>query len=388
MSKLDPTDMSRHSGATMQPLSLVLEKASIRSGGFDNLELDRISDLKIEWKDSDPGHSNSGWYAKVGTRDMILSDQAIRSASTLIGHRDHRVWMKYPDRNAFPQTLTHILDNPEVNGQRKTPKRLLVRHDGIKVRAILPHNYVIRDAAELLESFSDHISKNFGEIQGVSVLDGGEPGDLASYRFVIGQNIVPSMKDELGQYMMFLLGISETGARFPGGGDAITSLGTFRTICTNSAVRESLTCRWDHKSKGLSKFMEDTVERIRTIGYYQDGLAKVFKELAESKLEVSPSDLLSAFQSERLITSGHYDSAQMYLREKTEDGRDVETQYDLFNTLTRAAHDLDSLSQRQSAETRTLHLFTEKGGIFERLRNAAGERARESALRRGQMQME
>ncbi len=389
--RLDPTDMSKHGSATVQPLDRVIEKAVIRSKGFDNLDVDRVSDLKIEWQDKSDDNRAGGWFAQIGSRKLMLSPQAVRTASQLVGQRDPQHWMQYPDRNAFPKALAHILDNPAMVGNRKNSKRLLVRHDGIFVRAILPFVYSIRDAADLLESFGTMITKHVGKVNGVSVLDDSErrdspnlPGDLMSYRFVVGQNIIPQLKDELGQYMMFLLGISETGAKFPGGGDCCTSLGLFRTICTNSAVRASLTSVWNHRSKGLEKFLGDTTERIRTTGYYQDGLAAIFKELVATKLvEVKPADMLTAFHNEKLITSGHFDAANMLVREKTEDGRDVETQYDLFNVLTQSAQHLDSLAQRQSAETRTLHLFTEKGGIFERLRNAATDRAREDALRRG-----
>jgi hypothetical protein len=183
---------------------------------------------------------------------------------------------------------------------------------------------------------------------------------------------------------MFLLGCSETGATFLGGADCCTSLGMFRTSCTNSAVRAATTVKWNHRSKTMETFFGDSIERIRQIGYYQNKYEAIFDQLLNTKIEgFTPRDLLSAMHQEKLITSGHYDAAEMYVREKTEDGRPVETQYDMFNVLTRAAHELESLVARQQAETRTLHLFTEKGGVFDRLRNAAEERARERVLRRG-----
>lgn len=381
--RLDPMDMSKHGRAKVQPLQDVLEIAATRAKGYENLDVDRISDLKIGWHDTDASHRDSGWYAKVGSRDLILSDQAVRSASKLIGQHDPRHWKLYPDRNAFPTALAHILDNSATSGNRKNPKRLLVRHDGIKIRAILPFTYKIRDAAEMLGNFADQINRSVGEIQGVSVLEDGEPGDLCSYRIVMNQNIMPSLRAEFGQFMMFLLAVSETGWSFAAGADAATSLGLFCTSCTNSAIRASLTSKWNHRTKTQDKFFGDSTERIRTTGYYQNKYTRIFNELLNAKLDVSPPDLLKAFHGEKLITSGHYDAAELYVREKTEDGRRVETQYDLFNVLTRSAQDLPSLTQRQTAETRTLHLFTESGGIFERLRNAAQERAKQLALRRG-----
>lgn len=380
----DLTDMSVHSRAPIVSLEDALEAASLRAKGYTNLDVDRVNDLNIGWRNADSNHRDSGWYAKIGSRELILSDQAVRGASKLILQPNPQHWKQYPDKDAFPKALNHILGNSATSGNRKNPKRLLVRHDGIKVRAILPFTYKINDAAEMLSLFAEQIHKHVGPIQGVSVLEDGDPGDMVSYRVVMDMNIMPSLRKELGQHMMFLLAASETGATFNGGADAFTALGTFRTVCTNSAVRATTTCKWNHRSKSQDRFFGDTTERIRQTGYYQDKYASIFNELLGAKLkDLKPRDLLKAFHSEKLITSGHYDAAELYVREKTEDGRDVETQYDLFNVLTRAAHDLPSLVQRQTAETRTLHLFTEQGGFFERLRNAAEERAREKALRTG-----
>jgi hypothetical protein len=152
----------------------------------------------------------------------------------------------------------------------------------------------------------------------------------------------------------------------------------------NSSIREQLVTKWNHRSKGLDRFYEDSGERIQQIGYYQDQFASVFADLVNARLgEVSPREMLNAFHHEKLITSGHFDAAELYIDTQTEDGRPVETQYDMFNVLTLAAQDLPTLAQRHAAETRMMHLFTEKGGIFQRMREAAEERAKSVALRRG-----
>lgn len=382
--KLDPTDLQSHSRAALLPVNDVLERLEMRAKGFENLDVSRVSDLGIHWSDQDTQHSESGWYAKINGRDMILSQQAVRTGSKLIGQADSRHWLKYPDRNAFPTALAHILENEATNGSRREPKRLVVRHDGIKVRAMLPFSYKIRDSYNLLADFIEMITENVGEVQGVSVIEAddfdphAEPGDITSCRVVVGSNIMPSLQPQFGQYMMFLMANSETGAM-----NAVTGLGLFRTTCLNSAIRNQIMCSWGHKG-GLEEFYDATAERIQQIGYYQDQYANIFGELLSSKLEVPSRDLLHGFHSEKLITTGHFDAAEMYVDAPTEDGRPVETQYDLFNALTRAAQDLPTYAQRQQAEATTLHLFTEPGGIFERLRNAALDRARGKAMRRGQ----
>lgn len=379
----DFTDIGEHGGAPLLPLDTVLERAKIRADGFTNLDVERVGDLNIGWRDMDAQHRESGWYARLDGRDMLLTQQAVRSAVKAMGCKDHSFWEKSPDKDALPKMLKLYLEN--ASGKRKYPKRLMVRHDGINVRAVLPFNYTIRDGYDLLEMFAEKIGK-VGKIQGVSeVMDSGEtshPGDLVSYRVVMSQNIMPKLKDEFGQFMMYMVSVSETGRAFIGGNDAYTSMGFFRSSCTNSAIRGSVGCKWNHRSKGLPKFTQDSTERIRTLGYYQDYYTRAFDELLNRKLkDVTPRDLLGALKDEKLITSGHYDAAEMYVGEPTEDGRPVSTEYDFFNVLTRAAQDLPSLMQRQQAETKSLLLMTEKGGIYERMRDAAKDRARNAAMR-------
>lgn len=381
---LDPTDLQVHAGQEIMPVNDVLSRLEIRSKAYENLDVDKVSDLNIHWSDQDNEHRTSGWYAKIGNRDLMLSEQAIRGASKMVKVSDIKYWNQFPDRNAFPTTLAHILEHAAMSGNRQNAKRLLVRHDGINVRAIQPFVYKIKDAYELVADFVQMLAENVGEIHGISSVEDGDPGDICSYRVVVGQNIMPMLKDEYGQYMMWLIACSETGAIVCPGATAATAMGVYRTSCLNSAIREKLITKWNHRSKGLEKFYNESADRIRMMGYYRDQYADIFKELLSYKLvDVAPRDLLAAFESEKLITSGHYDAAEMYIDMPTEDGRPVETQYDLFNVLTKSAQELPSLAQRQAAETRALHLFTEKGGIFERLRTAAQERAKERALRKG-----
>jgi hypothetical protein len=379
-------NLAAHSSseAVVLPIAEVIKAAELRAGGYRNSDIDAVSDLKIGWRESDASHRDSGWYGTIHGRELMLSDQAVRGASKMIGQHNPKHWRMYPDKDAFPKALEHILVNPAMVGNRKNAKRLLIRDDGIHIRAILPQTYKIMDAAQALDIFTTQIKQNVGTIQGISTLMDGDAGDLMSYRIVMDTNIMPSLAREHGQFMMFMLAISETGASFKGA-TCLTSIGSFRTSCTNSAVRDATTSKWNHRVSGEDRFFGDTNERIRQMGYYQDRYTAIFNELLNAKLDntVQPRDILRAFHQEKLITSGHFDAAEMYIREKTEDGRKVETQYDLFNVLTRAAHDLESLVARQTAETRTLHLFTEKGGIYERLRNAATDRAREIAMRRG-----
>jgi hypothetical protein len=164
---------------------------------------------------------------------------------------------------------------------------------------------------------------------------------------------------------MFLLSTSEHGLS-----DTSSTLGLYRTICTNSAIREQSLSKWDHKTSA-GKFYDDTASVIMQTGFYTDRFGQLFNELLKTPLDVEPTDLVAALKANKLITRAHFDNVKMALTAKTEDGRDVENQYDLFNKLTQAARDLPSIQARERAEQVTLDLFTQPGGIREVLRIAS-----------------
>lgn len=370
------TTFRSHAGKEIFPVEQVIEDARYRTSHRTDIYPDRFSDLGVRWLDGDNSHTQSGWYAKIGTTDMRLTNQAVRSASRMVRVKDTRYWDQFPDRNAFPMTMAHVLENPAMLGNRKNAKSLLVRHNGLEVTAILPATYKVMDAPELLTSMHDMIKDNMGKISGVSVV-GDAAGDQLSYRFVIGENIMKSLRSELGQHMMFLLATSES--------DAIpteTALGLFRTVCTNSAIREKSRMTWSHRGP-VGSFMDRTGETIRMGGYFQGQYAKVFGELLDTNLDMPARDLLHTLRSEGIISNAHFDACQVGVDGMTEDNRPIETQYDMFNLLTAGAQSLTNVQQRQNAEARSMQLFTEAGGVYGQLQQIAVKQARHRSMRRG-----
>lgn len=335
----------------------VIEQAEYRSKNRVNLDVDRFKDLGVRWIDQDSAHSKSGYYARIDGRDMRFSDNAVRTASKLVKIKDASHWSQYPDKDAFPTTVSHILDN------RRNPQ-LLVRHNGIEVNAVLPSTYQIKDAYEIISDFADPLAEHMGNFKGIMV-DERSNGDMLAYRFIIGANIVKELDDSKGQFMMFLLSMSETGAC-----PAKTALGLYRTICTNSAIREQLVNKWNH-SGSHNDFYRGTMQHIRQAGYYQQRYSEIFSELLNRKLPSGAGDLLLALKQEKMITKGHYDASKIYADLPTEDGREHETEYDLFNLLTRGAQSLISLQARHTAEANALKICTDNGGISRNFNKAS-----------------
>jgi hypothetical protein len=291
-------------------------------------------------------------------RDLRLTDGAMKTACRQL-KTEPKYFSQFEDRMEFPRALVKGIDE----GKRKS-KGVLVRSNGLEITSILSPDYKIRDAAMLFDDFLEPLNEYIGDIKGVYALEQGD-GDICSYRVIMGANLLPSIDAKLGQYLIFVLSTSENGI-IP----TKSTLGLYRTICTNSAIRQQELCQWDHKSS-FGRFYEDTASTIRTSGDFQNRYAQIFGELLGANLEVPALDLVGAFKEADLITRNHADLARLYVMAPTEDGRQCENQYDLFNALTRAARDLPSIQARELAESKTLKLFTDAGGIREQLRKAA-----------------
>lgn len=341
----------------LEEYQTVYDRLQMRAKGKDNIEVDNVRELAIEWQDQSSTNAKSGYYAKIGNRSLPLTDGAVQTACKMLGVKP-KYFNQFQDRNEFPRALYKGIDD----GNRDM-KGVLVRSDGLRVNAILPRDYAIRDAVDLLDDFMEPLHEHLGDIKGVYSLEEGD-GDICSYRVVMGANLLPSIDAKLGQYLMFVLSTSEHGIK-----PTKTALGLYRSICTNSAIREQELCQWDHRAS-FGRFHDDTASVIRTAGYFQNAYSRVFQELLAAPLEVPALDLVGAFRESDLITRAHSELARLYVMAPTEDGRECESQYDLFNALTRAARDLPSIQQREVAESKTLKLFSEAGGIREQLRKA------------------
>jgi hypothetical protein len=278
-----------------------------------------------------------------------------------------KYFSQFQDKSEFPRALVKGIDD----GKRQD-KGVLVRHDGMNITAILPQDYRVHDAAHLLESFLEPLKDNLGDIRGVQSLEQGG-GDICSYRVVMGANIMPSLDDKHGQFMAFFITTSENGI-IP----TVCTLGLYRAVCTNTAIREQTINKWDHRS-GVNAFYEKVAGVIHKTGYYQSQYSAIFAELLNTPLGIPASDLISAMHGNRLITKSHADTALLYAGNQTEDGRQVTTHWDLFNVMTASARDLPTVQAREQAESKTLTLFTDPGGLGEHLRRSHDRRPVEMA---------
>jgi hypothetical protein len=344
--------------AGIEPAEKVMDRLSFRK---DHTWIQKVGDpasLNIHWEDQGNQHSQSGYYAKVDGEELRLTTGAINTACQMIKAKPSFFFGsgQFQDRNAFPTTLCHIL-----RGRKDSSVKLA--HNGLEVTAILPVVHEIRSAYDMLTDFLDEVSK-CGELKGIQAIEQGN-GDIGSYRIVMGNNLIPSMQSKFGQYMSFLLEMSETG-QIP----TKTTISLFRTICTNSGIRGTTDVTWDHRSPS-GRFYDRTMETIRHLGYFGEQYGKVFGEMANTPLGMPAEDLLHGMKHEKLITNAHFEAAVIQLATGTEDGRQVETHYDMYNALTRAAQDMPSLTARSRAEAKSLEIMTAPGGVREKLREAA-----------------
>jgi hypothetical protein len=346
----------------LQTTEMILAHTKYRAETRDNVQVEAAADLGIHYEERG---GTSGYYASVPVRnadgsvqmkELPLSHTAVKTACRMISSTPE-FFNQHDDPSAFPKNFRNIMDSHK----RKT-QGMLVRHDGLAINAILPPNYVIKDAYDLLSEFIPALQENVGNIVGVLGLEQGN-GDIASYRVVMGNNIMPGLETDKGQFMMFNINTSETGLL-----DTKTSLGLYRTFCTNSAIRTQTLSKWDHKTP-FSPFYDKSARVIRETGYLQESYSKIFGELLATPLTYPPLDLIHAFKREGLITSRHAEVALIH----AETGA-AETEYDLFNILTRSAQDLTTIVSREQAEEAAMKMFTQDGGVLQALQRAEGRK--------------
>jgi hypothetical protein len=346
----------------------ILAHTRYRADHRETLQVESAADLGIHYQDR--GNGTSGFYAAVPVtnadgsvrmKELPLSHGAVMTACwTMPGRPSIETFAAADDPSAFPKFFQNVMDS-----QKRKQHGMLVRHDGLQINAVLPPNYVVKDSADLLEEFIPALRDNVGDIVGVLGLEQGY-GDIASYRIVMGNNIMQGIEPDKGQYLMFNINTSETGLI-----DTKTSLGLYRTFCTNSAIRTQTLSRWDHRTP-FSPFYDKSARVIRESGYLQESYSKIFAELLGTPLPFPALDLIHAFRREQLITRGHAEVALIHAESSAS-----ETQYDLFNIMTRSAQDLPTISARELAEEASMKLFTEPGGVLAALQRA------ENRTRRG-----
>ena len=349
----------------LEPLQTVLDDTRRRSEGRQNIPMGSVLDMNLQFADPNPRQPRGGFVAKIDGKTLPLGDGAIKTACKLMGAKPE-MFRKASDPMAFAEMLRSIVDNPNRK-QQGVLLRTGLAPNGIdeEIQAILNPDYRIRDAHEQLEHFAGVLEDNGMNVRGVSRLEQGF-GQANSYRMIVGENVMPSLDDLRGQFMMFVYSGSETGLV-----SDMTTLGLYRLICTNGAMRmdhHQLVSEWNHRQP-LDRHLNKASESIRHMGYLTETWGKTFQQLANEPLEQPAPDLLHALRDQSLISSGHYDAA-----ERISVTEQVDTQFDFYNLLTRSAQDLPSISQREKAESTALRLFTEPGGVIEQLRRSASGR--------------
>lgn len=345
------------------PVDSIMNHVEARASNRETIELESASELGLHYREASRENPRGGFWGRVpvimadGNQkmcDLPLSDVAVKTGAKLI-ESTPKFFAQGNDPDFFPKTFNHIMDS----SQRKV-HGMLVRHNKLEINSILPSNYVIKDAVDLLREFVPALQENVGQIIGIlGVEDGLEGGNHCSYRIVLGNNIMPSLDDTHGQYMMFNINTSESGLH-----DTKTSLGLYRTTCTNSAIRVQNQSRFDHHSP-FSPFYDKTARAIQEIGYLTDSYSKIFEGLLLEKLPFPAGDLVDAFKREQLISIKHGEFAEVYAESEP-----ANTQWDLFNILTRSAQDLPTIREREAGESSAMSIFTQPGGVLETLRKA------------------
>jgi hypothetical protein len=339
----------------------VIQRVGARKARRHDVYMDNPTDLGFTWHEV-RGEADGDFFMTIDKVEMRLTEGALKTAAMMIGQKNPKWFSRFADENFLPKSFRNF-------GHQTG---FLIRHDGREIQAVLPDSYRVRDAYELLhEDFLPSLEDNIGGIRGIAAVEEGD-GDLGSYRVVCGDNILPGVADDMGQYMMFLLSTSENGLA-----KTQAWIGTYRSISQTAALRGQTGASWGHKNEG-TRFFDRTGEAIQGLGIYRQQFGGVMVEMAKTSLPslddgktvMAPEDVLGLLHRGKLLTKSHYDAAKQYATQLTEDKRKVSTEYDLFNCCTKGAQELENVQQRQKAEEQSMAIFTGSGGLVGNLMKA------------------
>lgn len=337
--------------ANLTSLPGIIDILRARKARRKDVLVDSAGDLNFRWIEG--GMLPEGFYMTVDGHDMMLTSGAEKTASYCIKQNDPRWFSRFMDTQYFPKSFRNYAHK----------RGFVVRTDGHNVTAVLPDNYAISNTVDLLEGdFLPLLESSFGQIRGGQLMQEGD-GDMDIVRIVCGDNCVPGMEDRFGQHLMFMLCCSENGLD-----STTTSLGLWRDASGTGTVRKSTVARWGHKSSP-DNFMKKTADVVLSMAFYHNQFSQVFGELVKLKMprsdyaEMEFSDVVNLLHRCELITERHKKNTLQYVNGLTEDGRRMETHYDLFCCLSRGAADILQSGPRLLAEQVTMELFTGAGGL-------------------------
>ncbi len=342
----------------LESVDTVLERLRLRSRNRHDVFIDDAVDLYFRWEPGGLG----GYYMKIDGIDMPLTSGAVKTAAQRINQKNPAWFKSFVDENYFPKSFRNFAHR----------SGFLIRHDGKYVQAVLPSKHHIADPHQLLtETFLPALTESMGNIHGV-IHQFDQDGDEDSFKLVCGQNIIPTVPDGLGQYMMFSYSTSENGLF-----DTRTWVGLYRSICQSAAIRGQSCSRWTHKSDA-ENFLSKTGETIRNFGDYSEAFSKVFIAMTLEPLPKNEStneimnamDMLNILVKGGIMTKDHFKMCRAYANQQTEDNRDITTHYDLFTVITRGARDIINHRLREKAEEVAFKIFTSSGGLMETVRRS------------------
>ncbi len=297
---------------------------------------------------------DSQFMMRIDGKDLHVANTAIKTACRMIGcSSDH--FDQYGDSNALPKALRNIIDdNPG-----RMFKKVLVRTDGLRVNAILPENYQIKDDYDLVGDFATTMEDVYGkELHGIERI-AHDDSSLTSYRMIAGGDMLGKDEAEdshdvldIGNspmFLMFVVTSSEIGLD-----KTFTTLGTYRLWCQNGALRldqKQIVARWDHIGS-MSQFYSKTNRIIRESGGFQTVCSKVFRELRQIPLGLPSNDLLHHLHDGKFIGRKHYEASVPLMMANN----GIRTQFEFFNGLTRSAQGLETIPLRQKGESDALSI--------------------------------
>ena len=229
------------------------------------------------------------------------------------------------------------------------------------VEGFVPGNFNTLDEFSIVATVMEQLDSSKQFVNGVNVLHDSHR-KTSSFRIIFGDPVITPgdhtfLDDNDETFCMLDIRYSPIGYT-----SFDAQLALWRLLCRNGAMRrdlEFLHVKWgqhyrENEDSSHRRLFDRTAEVVSRVDQFAPMIGAACRGLPGLALGEEPEEIIGALNRMHLLPKKHHDLALARLESRV-DGV-VRTEWDMLNLLTRSAHDLSSISERQTGEGRALQM--------------------------------
>tara|TARA_B100000614_G_scaffold262909_1_gene300618 strand:+ start:141685 stop:142968 length:1284 start_codon:yes stop_codon:yes gene_type:complete len=352
----------------------LLGELAARAEDRQDLLITDPTDARMTWEPTNEATGVKGHFrlAPENLSPGVLRDYLEQHGAVEFGWGStaHRSLCKLMDTT--PERYRKMGDNPErrflgevrdwFSHPREGNNGFIVRteSEGAKrvVNGFVPGNFNTLDEYAIVATIMEQLDSAKQYINGVNVLNDPRRA-TSSFRVIFGDPVINRDQHDPASDLFCMLDIRYSPIGFT---SFEASLALWRLICRNGMMRRDLDflrVKWgqhyrENEDASHRRLFDRTAEVVGKVEQFAPMIAASVSDLPSKALGEQPEEIVSALNRMRLLPQKHHDLSLARLEARV-DGP-VTTEWDMLNVLTRSAHDLPSISERQQGEHRAMRL--------------------------------